>query len=65
MLYEVITNPECKPVRMLVSGVAGTGKSFLIEALSVAMDEIYAPKDKNGKPIDSTVLRMAPTGVFV
>ena len=27
-------NPECKPVRMLVSGVAGTGKSFLIEAIS-------------------------------
>ena len=33
-----------KPLRMFISGVGGTGKSFLIEAIKCLVDDIWHPK---------------------
>uniref|UniRef100_A0A1X7TST1 ATP-dependent DNA helicase n=1 Tax=Amphimedon queenslandica TaxID=400682 RepID=A0A1X7TST1_AMPQE len=35
-----------KPLRMFISGVGGTGKSFLIEAIKCLMDDIWHPKSE-------------------
>ena len=47
-----------KPLRMFISGVGGTGKSFLIEAIKCLMDDIWHPK--SGEIICAIV---APTGI--
>jgi len=57
------TKPGIIPLRLFVSGVAGTGKSFLIQALSLGVDELYAQRDDQGQFKDSCVVRMGPTGV--
>ena len=53
-------NGECqcefKPLRMFVSGVGGTGKSFLIEAIKLMVGKIWASKEV-------TVSVAAPTGL--
>jgi len=61
-LYNADT-PAVKPLRLFVSGVAGTGKSFLIQALSLAVDELYAQRSESGDFTESCVVRMGPTGV--
>ena len=44
------------PVRMFVSGVGGTGKSFLIEAIKALVNSIW--------PLDTLVCAIAaPTGL--
>uniref|UniRef100_A0A1X7SM34 ATP-dependent DNA helicase n=1 Tax=Amphimedon queenslandica TaxID=400682 RepID=A0A1X7SM34_AMPQE len=47
-----------KPLRMFISGVGGTGKSFLIEAMKCLVDDIWHPK--SGKIMCAIV---APTGI--
>uniref|UniRef100_A0A1X7U1I1 ATP-dependent DNA helicase n=2 Tax=Amphimedon queenslandica TaxID=400682 RepID=A0A1X7U1I1_AMPQE len=46
-----------KPLRMFISGVGGTGKSFLIEAIKCLVDDIWHPK--SGEIMCAIV---APTG---
>uniref|UniRef100_A0A1X7VBG3 ATP-dependent DNA helicase n=1 Tax=Amphimedon queenslandica TaxID=400682 RepID=A0A1X7VBG3_AMPQE len=36
-----------KPLRMFISGVGGTGKSFLIEAIKCLVDDIWHPKSEH------------------
>uniref|UniRef100_A0A1X7VF61 ATP-dependent DNA helicase n=1 Tax=Amphimedon queenslandica TaxID=400682 RepID=A0A1X7VF61_AMPQE len=47
-----------KPLRMFISGVGGTGKSFLIEAIKCLVDDIWHPK--SGEIMCAIV---APTGI--
>uniref|UniRef100_A0A1X7VHD7 ATP-dependent DNA helicase n=1 Tax=Amphimedon queenslandica TaxID=400682 RepID=A0A1X7VHD7_AMPQE len=47
-----------KPLRMFISGVGGTGKSFFIEAIKCQVDDIWHPK--SGEIMCAIV---APTGV--
>ena len=49
-------NCDLKPLRMFISGVGGTGKSFLIEALKLLVGKIWS---HNGL----TVIVAAPTGL--
>ena len=49
---------DFKPVHMFVSGVGGTGKSFLIETIRAKVAEIW--KEKNGQVICAVA---APTGL--
>ena len=44
-----------KPLRMFISGVGGTVKSFLIEAIKCLVDDIWHPK--------SGEIMVAPTGI--
>jgi len=50
---------EPLPLRINVDGTAGTGKSFLIWAISHALRDLYA-QDLNGK---DPIVRLAPTGI--
>jgi ATP-dependent DNA helicase PIF1 len=52
-------NPSSPPLQINVDGTAGTGKSFLIWAISSALRELYADESENKDP----VIRLAPTGV--
>ena len=47
-----------KPLRMFISGVGGTGKSFLIEAIKCLVDDIWHPK--SGEIMCAIA---APTGI--
>ena len=47
---------DLKPLRMFISGVGGTGKSFLIEALKLLVGKIWSNKEL-------TVIVSAPTGL--
>ena len=47
---------DLKPLRMFISGVGGTGKSFLIEALKLLVAKIWSNKEL-------TVIVAAPTGL--
>ena len=47
---------DLKPLRLFVSGVGGTGKSFLIEAIKLLVGKIWAIKEL-------TVIVAAPTGL--
>jgi hypothetical protein len=47
------------PLRINVDGTAGTGKSFLIWAITIALRDLYADELQNRDP----VVRLAPTGV--
>ncbi|KAK4699420.1 ATP-dependent DNA helicase PIF1, partial [Phenoliferia sp. Uapishka_3] len=52
------------PIRVHVDGTAGTGKSFVITAISTALREaaVRAPHDEEGKP-QAFILRLAPSGI--
>ena len=47
---------DIKPLRLFVSGVGGTGKSFLIEAIKLLVHRIWESKEL-------TVVVAAPTGL--
>ena len=47
---------DLKPLRIFISGVGGTGKSFLIEALKLLVGKIWSNKEL-------TVIVAAPTGL--
>ena len=51
---------DFKPVHMFVSGVGGTGKSFLIEAIRAKVTEIWKASSNDGEIICAVA---APTGL--
>ncbi|MCP4491608.1 MAG: AAA family ATPase [Gammaproteobacteria bacterium] len=54
-------DPNCQhqPIRMFVSGVAGTGKSFVIETVTNQIKHMFPEEDKKG----IVVAVLAPTGL--
>ncbi len=57
-----ISKPHVKPLRLHLSGLVGTGKSLVIDAICAKLNEIYAVDvhKSDSKPV---VCKMAPTGI--
>ena len=52
------------PIHAIVMGTAGTGKSYLINAIKLQLDHItYQQRDRLGGSLKSPVALLAPTGV--
>ena len=49
-----------RPIHMFVSGVGGTGKSFLIETVRSQVNEIWKDSVNNGETVCAVA---APTGL--
>ena len=60
-LHTSNNRPVLGPLQIHVDGTAGTGKSFLIWAISTALRELYADELVNTNK--DPVVRLAPTGV--
>src|SRR6266498_5518763 len=55
--YSTFTNPQAEPLRIIIMGTAGTGKSYLIKAIRNMLHEMAGNKTK------APLLVLAPTGV--
>ncbi|CAB4434037.1 unnamed protein product [Rhizophagus irregularis] len=53
----MLTNPQTEPLRTIIMGTAGTGKSYLIMAIRNMLHEMAVNETK------TPLLVLAPTGV--